>query len=674
MSIRNFKDLRIDQKLGLFFLFAAFIILFNLIGVVYYMEKQDVDNAVINTSGRNRTLSQLVGLYAEQVRDGKPAKDDLKQTIELLDASLRVLKEGGIAPGFEDAVELPASPDHILPILQKVNAQWRPFKLSANVLMELPLTIDTVGLEQSYGPDSTVAVYQKTFTVPNPEIVKALEYLDANAEILMASLDGLVQAYVVESDLKQAKLLWFLLFLFALSVVLMITWVYVSNKFLKKPASLISDACANLAEGNIRFDASYDAEDEIGSSFKNLKKLVKNIRNASGFAESVGEGKFDTDFQPASENDRLGHALIKMRDKLQEVNHQDKKRNWATEGFAKFSDILRGDDGENQDISGVYDDIIQNLVKYIGANQGGIFVLNTTDKENPAMELKAAYAWSRKKYVEKEIAKGIGLIGQAWVEEEIIYLEDIPEDYVNISSGLGDSNPRSIIILPLKVNSNIYGVIEIASFKKYESYEIDFLKLLSETIASAISAARTSERTTDLLEKSQQQTEQLRAQEEEMRQNMEELSATQEEMQRKSVDIEFKISAMEQSGISSIEFDPSGMIINANDSFCRLMHYSQDELKGYHHSIFVDNDFAESKEYEDFWNGVITGTTEHGEFMRYNKLGNKVFLHGAYTVIRDASNKPVKVVKFVTDITQYVKEKEALKNENLKLKEKIAMN
>ena len=87
--------------------------------------------------------------------------------------------------------------------------------------------------------------------------------------------------------------------------------------------------------------------------------------------------------------------------------------------------------------------------------------------------------------------------------------------------------------------------LEIASFNEYQPHEISFIEKLAENIASAIMGVKTSERTQHLLHASQQQAEELKAQEEEMRQNLEELSATQEEMQRKEKEYVYRINQME---------------------------------------------------------------------------------------------------------------------------------
>src|SRR5690606_18370153 len=97
--------------------------------------------------------------------------------------------------------------------------------------------------------------------------------------------------------------------------------------------------------------------------------------------------------------------------------------------------------------------------------------------------------------------------------------------YIKITSGLGGARPRNLFIAPLKFKDDVYGVIEIASFRKFEPHEMEFVEKTAESIASAISSVQTTERTNKLLEESQLVTEQLRAQEEEMRQNLEELAA-----------------------------------------------------------------------------------------------------------------------------------------------------
>jgi hypothetical protein len=271
---------------------------------------------------------------------------------------------------------------------------------------------------------------------------------------------------------------------------------------------------------------SFRAKEE--SAKAKISEEEQRVNQLSKFIEGMANGNFDMQIETSNE-DELSSTLVAMRDKLRNNATEEQRRNWSTTGLAKIGEILRSTGNSAE----LYDSIIKFLVKYTTSNQGGLFILDDSDSQNQFLNLMACYAYERKKFLIKRVEIGEGLIGQCFLEKEKIHLTEIPDDYVRITSGLGGERPTSCLLVPLKVNDKVFGVVELASFQIYPEHVVSVVEKFAESIASTIANVKTNESTRVLLEQTQQQAEEMKSQEEEMRQNMEELSATQEEMHRK---------------------------------------------------------------------------------------------------------------------------------------------
>jgi len=342
-------------------------------------------------------------------------------------------------------------------------------------------------------------------------------------------------------------------FIFIAGIILVIIAISIAlylSRVIITPIRKVKGILLEMGKGIMPKKQIKETNDEIGEMAGALNNLIRGLKETTEFALEIGIYNFDSPYVPLSDEDNLGNALLDMRTNLKHATEEEKKRkkedeqrNWASQGMAKFSEILRQN---NDDLTKLSYDIISNLVKYCDANQGGLFILNDDDPDNPYIEMSSAYAYNRKKFLEKRIEPGVGLIGRAIQESETIYMTDIPDDYISITSGLGNENPRSLLIVPLKLNEEVFGAIEMASFKPFEKYQIEFVEKIGESIASTYSSAKINIRTAELLEKTQQQAEEMKAQEEEMRQNMEELQATQEESARRETELEQKVKEYEE--------------------------------------------------------------------------------------------------------------------------------
>lgn len=420
---------------------------------------------------------------------------------------------------------------------------------------------------------------------------------------------------------------------------------FIITRSITKPIATVKEVVQKLSVGILpeKTNLKY-SRDEMGEMAAAVEKLVEGLRSTSLFAENIGKGNYLSDYEPLSQDDVLGNALIEMRNNLHTVAQEDQRRNWATEGLAQFGEILRKN---NDDINVLSDIIISQLVKYLKANQGGLYIVNDEGSGEPYLEMIACYAWDKKKYVEQKVYMGEGLAGQAWIEKDTIYLTDIPGDYITITSGLGEANPTCIIIVPLMVNEKVYGIIEIASFNLIEEFETEFVERMAESIASTLSSVKINERTQKLLEESTQLTEQMRAQEEEMRQNMEELQATQEEMERGQLDRQAKESLINATHMM-LELDQQFRIDLVNSQTTKILGYSENELRGASFlSLVVSQNAFETAmaraEESGSWSGII-----HLK----NKKGEEVVAKISAGKLEDSFSDSVKYLILASDISE----------------------
>ena len=438
-----------------------------------------------------------------------------------------------------------------------------------------------------------------------------------------------------------------------LVLVAAVIWIIAGN--ISRPIRRTTSVLSELARGIINKDHKLrvKSNDEVGHMSQSVNTLIDGLDKTALFAREIGQGNLDQDFELLSQDDMLGNSLLEMRESLKQARIKDQKRkkeeekqNWATSGLAKFGDILRQNPDNMQEFA---HHILSNLVSYIGANQGGLYMINDDDENDKHIEMLACYAYDRRKFIEKRIEMAEGMIGQVIQERETMYMKELPENYIHITSGLGYSTPTCLLIVPLKVNEAVYGAIELASLKPMEDHVIRFVEDLAEDIASTIKNTKINLQTNRLLEQSQQQSEELSAQEEEMRQNMEELKATQEEAARRNAEIEGLVGALKRTNMV-IEYDLQGKILDVNDNYSELVGMRKDQIVGLHHYDYMDLSESQKQAYDQFWEDLKNGQTR--------KETNSVHIGGktytfieTYTPIMDQYGNPEKILKIATDIT-----------------------
>ncbi|MDJ1501733.1 type IV pili methyl-accepting chemotaxis transducer N-terminal domain-containing protein [Xanthocytophaga agilis] len=562
LPLVSFKDYSIRLKLGIVLIFFVIIALFNLFSVSYYLKKQKSDATAIDVVGRQRMLTVRIAFLSEilQKQYKENIATELQKTIEQANTSFYAIKHGGLAPEVNSEIPLPPAPAIITPLLLEVEDLWKKYKEHASHILE----------------------------THNETSETSLTFIEANAGELVRKYIALVKIYVTQSQEKQESFEHFLVLLFTANLILVGCAFLVTEKYIRKPILTLQSDVERLSSGDLSHLVSLPGKDEVGLTAQNLHRLSDFMKTASLFAVKIGHGEFDSSFTMASDKDQLGQSLLTMRDQLHTVAEEEKKRKWANEGITQATEIIQT---YRENFQQLGDKLLVFLTHYLEANQSALFVTqNESNEEEMYLTLASCFAWGRKKHHQKHIQIDEGLTGQVLREKCTYYLTEVPDDYIEIGSGLGHATPNCILIVPLKLDEMVLGVLEIAAFKEIEPYKVQFIEKLAESLALSISTFRTTARTLELLQQSQQQAEELKAQEEEIRQNMEELQATQEQAlllmkeekeQRKYLDWEIKTykDVLGTTGIWA-ELDPQGVITDCNQMLVETTKFTKEELVG----------------------------------------------------------------------------------------------
>lgn len=446
------------------------------------------------------------------------------------------------------------------------------------------------------------------------------------------------------------------LFIALMGLLVIIFVVYFVSNNITLPIKKITQILNEFAKGKIvsNIDIKASTYDEISQMVEALSASLAGVNSKTSFAREIGAGNLNVNLSLLSDEDQLGKSLIEMRDNLRRAHDEEEKRKieeekkrWTNEGMAKFGDILRQN---NNNLNLLGQELIKNLVWYLNAQVGGLFVLNENKETgDKTFDLVAMFAYDRNRIMQRSYHFAEGLIGACVAERDVIILKEVPQDYIEITSGLGGINPNFIIVVPLIFEEEVMGVIEIASLQELKEHEVLFLKDIARSIASTLHTVKVNTLTAELLMKSKEQAEMMAAQEEEMRQNMEELLATQEEAARKTLELEGLVNALNAAAFV-MEYDTKGYVININDSYLKFLGANRDDIIGLHHAEILILSETEKASYDKLWSDILKGNIRKHK-TRIRVHGQEHLLLETYTPIFDHSGQLLKILKIATDIT-----------------------
>lgn len=317
---------------------------------------------------------------------------------------------------------------------------------------------------------------------------------------LKASIIELRAGIKATSASFKNKALVGLVILFVIQFILGVTLAIVYSNLITHAIQELQHAMQKLAEGIYPEPLLVKSGEEIGLTKVAFNQFLKRLRAAATFAEALGNGNIKADYASEFTGDILANSMIKMRGQLADAHEKQSVANWINTGVASLNDVLKMD---TTDMAVLGNHLLKMLVTYLNANQGALY-LAEGDSNHTWFERIATYAYGKKRFLEQRVETGEGLIGQAALEKNMIFITDIPEGYIRITSGLGEAIPGCVVIVPLKRDDQVMGVLELASFKKLQDYEINFLERISENIASLLANRKNAMQTLKLLEEVKQ--------------------------------------------------------------------------------------------------------------------------------------------------------------------------
>lgn len=506
-----------------------------------------------------------------------------------------------------------------------------------------------------------------------------------NREILAESNTQIVESFNLfsRSITIQSVIVTFIIFIIA----------FITARSLTQPLIYLKDILIMMSSGALPSKKLKTSTDEAGQMGLALNELISGLKQKSEFATEIGKGNFETNLKLAGDADVLGNALIQMRESLVKASEEaelrrieNTQRSWSSQGLAEFNEIIREHSATLEKFTSV---TISKLTKYLDAQIGGLYILNE-EEGSKFLTLEAFYAYGRQKFIHKRIELGENLVGQSVLEKDTIYMTDIPENYVHISSGLGEDSPKSLLIVPLMMNDIIFGVVELASFNEFEDYQIEFVEKTGEILAATISNIKINIQTSKLLEDSKEKSDKLAKQEEESRQSIMDLETSNKDLKEKEKELLSRYKNLEEeyksetnsylkkirllevdvdshllqhdnlmnvvnNSLSTVTTDISGKIVKTNSAFIALTGLTMSDIK----DKIIDDFFvgeSGSFEYMDIWKNLKAGKVHKG-INKYDFKGNIKWLMETFVPTKNSNNEFDRIVMTFVDVTQFHKDK-----------------
>ena len=393
--------------------------------------------------------------------------------------------------------------------------------------------------------------------------------------------------------------------------------------------------------------------DEIGLIYKELNHCKEALILTSKYASKLKQNILDIEDNDTIKNNIIGKELIAIKENsitIQKENEyraeENKRTQWYQTGVANFSELLQQDFGN---INSLSEASIKMLVKYINVEQAGIFILqNKYDKE--LLVLEASYAFDKKKNLDAEFEIGEGLVGKCAKEQKLIKIDDLPEGYTFIGSGLGEDTPKTLLLVPLIFEKKLFGVIEIASLHQMPEYKTNLILDVGKRIAADIANIQRKDASQKLTQQLKNQADELKEKEKDALTTISELKKAQTEIAKQAKENLGIMNAL-ISVVSVVFYDLDGRIIDINQKNQELFNIKKEDYIGKTHFDFLPEAQENTEWFIQFWEDIRNGKIRTKEYF-IKKDDKEMWLKETFTAILNESGEPEKIINIGIDITE----------------------
>src|SRR6266700_3582822 len=271
--------------------------------------------------------------------------------------------------------------------------------------------------------------------------------------------------------------------------------------------------------------------------------LTTQVRAIADVATAVTKGDLTRSIgvEASGEVAVLKDNINEMIRNLKETTEKNTEQDWLKTNLARFARMLQG----QRDPMTVSKMILSELAPLVNAEHGVFYGMVGPNGNEVHLDFQAGYAYKRRKEVPMQFRVGEGLVGQCAFEKRRILITDVPSDYVKITSGLGESKPLNILVLPVVFEGDVRAVIELASFQRFSQIHQDFLDQLMESIGIVLNNIEANSRTEELLKQSQSLANELQSQQDQLQHTNEELAEKARQLAQQNAEIEQKRNEVE---------------------------------------------------------------------------------------------------------------------------------